>query len=144
MEFHEFNHEFTLSRARLRAGETSDVAAEQQLLRALVASLPTDHERKVAAGLITRLAEKEQPRPADSPEMIEAVNLIERAADAQGTIEERLAFLADTRQKVWAIAARAGSDSAAIQALTRMLDSQEEVLTDPPPWLESTLDERDR
>lgn len=134
MEFHEFNDQYVIARERLLEDETTDLAVEQNRLRAMVRLLSTDDERGVAMDLVEGLARQTEPLAPPSPEMIEATHLLDLAATAEGTTEERLAILADTRENVWAIADRAGADSAAIQSLTRMLDHQEEELTDPFPW----------
>ena len=45
-----------------------------------------------------------------------------------------LAAFARARQEIWAIADRAGADSTAIRALTRGLESSEELLAEGAPW----------
>lgn len=60
--------------------------------------------------------------------------MLDSADFDSGTIEERLAALAAARRQIWAIADRAGADSLAIRALTRGLESSENLLTDGAPW----------
>ncbi|MEU8225446.1 hypothetical protein [Kribbella sp. NPDC048915] len=69
-----------------------------------------------------------------SPEMIEALRVLESADLERGTREERLAAFARVRREIWAIADRAGSDSIAIRALTRGLESSEQLLAEGAPW----------
>ncbi|MFF0342046.1 hypothetical protein [Kribbella sp. NPDC004875] len=72
-----------------------------------------------------------------SAEMAEALRVLDSADLEHGTREERLAAFARARQEIWAIADRAGSDSTAIRALTRGLESSEQLLADGAPWDES-------
>ncbi|MEV6271043.1 hypothetical protein AB0L64_28030 [Kribbella sp. NPDC051936] len=69
-----------------------------------------------------------------SAEMAEALRVLESADLEQGSRQERLAAFARAREEIWAIADRAGSDSTAIRALTRGLESSEELLAEGAPW----------
>jgi uncharacterized membrane protein YccC len=69
-----------------------------------------------------------------SAEMAEALRVLDSADLENGTRDERLAAFARARQEIWAIADRAGSDSTAIRALTRGLESSEQLLADGAPW----------
>jgi uncharacterized membrane protein YccC len=69
-----------------------------------------------------------------SAEMVAALRVLESADFERGTREERLAAFARAREEIWAIADRAGADSTAIRALTRGLESSEELLADGAPW----------
>ena len=69
-----------------------------------------------------------------SAEMAEALRVLESADLDSGSREERLAAFARAREEIWAIADRAGSDSVAIRALTRGLESSEEWLAEGAPW----------
>ncbi|HZX07370.1 hypothetical protein [Kribbella sp.] len=69
-----------------------------------------------------------------SAEMAAALRVLESAELERGTREERLAEFARAREEIWALADRAGSDSTAIRALTRGLESSEEFLADGAPW----------
>jgi hypothetical protein len=69
-----------------------------------------------------------------SAEMVEALHVLDEADFENGTAEERLAALRSARQRIWAIADRAGADSVAIRGLTRGLERSEEILTEGLPW----------
>jgi hypothetical protein len=69
-----------------------------------------------------------------SAEMAEALRVLESADLEQSSRQERLAAFARAREEIWAIADRAGSDSTAIRALTRGLESSEELLAEGAPW----------
>jgi uncharacterized membrane protein YccC len=142
MEFHEFNQAYRITRARLRTGETADMEAEQQRLQALVASLPTEHDQQVARRLIAGLPALVAPAEPPTPEMTEALRILDTADFDSGTKEERLAALDKARKQIWAIADRAGNDSATIRGLTRMLERQEEILVDGLPWADPPPDDR--
>jgi hypothetical protein len=67
-------------RARLIAGETTDLEGAQTQLRQVAADL-TGNDREVAVKLIDRLpaavAAAQEPPPEPSPEMLEALQIIE-------------------------------------------------------------------
>ncbi|WP_112236964.1 hypothetical protein [Kribbella monticola] len=137
MDFNEFNRQYKLSRASLIAGETTDIAGVQAQLRLLADALAaSDHE--VAAKLIDRLpsavAAAQEPPPERSPEMLEALRIIDGANFVDGTREERLAAYAEARKQIWAIADRAGADSDRIRYLTRRFESTELYLEEGYPW----------
>lgn len=137
----EFNREYKLVRASLRSGDTSDIEAAQQQLRFLVPGLPTDHDRTVAEDLITDLPALLVDPPPHSPEMTEALHVLNTADLESGTVEQQLVAIDRTRKQIWAIADRAGGrDSANIRSLTRMLERREDSLTEPWPWPEATAD----
>jgi hypothetical protein len=69
-----------------------------------------------------------------SAEMAAAVHVLESADFEHGTRDEQLAAFAEAREKIWAIADRAGADSVAIRALTRGLESSEQMLAGGVPW----------
>ena len=69
-----------------------------------------------------------------SPEMAEALRVVDEADFESGTTEERVAALTEARRRIWAIADRAGADSVAIRVLTRGLERSEEILIDGLPW----------
>lgn len=69
-----------------------------------------------------------------SAEMAAALHVLESADFERGTRQERLAAFTRAREEIWAIADRAGSDSVAIRALTRGLESSEQILADGAPW----------
>jgi|SRR5215207_8641322 len=131
----EFNREYKLVRARLRAGEISDVEAAQRHLHTLVRDLPTDHDRKIAENLTAGLPALLVDPPPRTPEMTEALHVLNTADLESGTVEQQLAAIDRTRKQIWAIADRAGGqDSANIRSLTRMLERREDSLTEPFPW----------
>jgi hypothetical protein len=133
MEFEQFKREYVAARAEVDAGELADVAAVQAQLRELAAGLTADTDRRVAASLIEQLGTSQ--RPGDqSPEMAQALHILDSTDFENGTTEERLAAIGDARRRIWALADRAGRDSNAIRALTRGLETSENLLTEGAPW----------
>lgn len=137
MEFNEFNRQYKLSRASLIAGNTTDLDGVQTQLRALADAL-TGNDQEAAVRLTDRLpaaiAAAQEPPPEPSPEMLEAVRIIEDGKFHEGTREERLAAYDAARKKIWAIADRAGADSDRIRYLTRRFESTEQHLEEGLPW----------
>lgn len=134
MDFNEFNQEFKVARSRLRAGEIGPVDEVQRRLRELAAGLTGDEDRRVAEGLVAGLPDAVAPARAASPELIEARSILDSDDLDRGSKEERLAAIDRARKEIWAIADRAGDDSATIRALTRMLDRREDALVEGLPW----------
>jgi len=130
MDFEQFQREYAAARADVEAGRITDVAAVRSRLEDFAAELGTPTDREVARGLIGRLAAPAAVR--QSAEMQEALRLLADTDFTTGTADERLAALAAVRREIWAIADRAGTDSAAIRGLTRGLESSENHLNDPP------------
>jgi hypothetical protein len=137
MDFNEFNRQYKLSRASLIAAETPDLDGVQTQLRALADAL-TGNDQEVARKLITRLpatvAAAQAPPPPPSPEMLEALRVINEANFEEGSREERLAAFDEARKKIWAIADRAGADSSRIRYLTRSFEATELYLEEGYPW----------
>ena len=137
MDFNEFNRQYKLSRASLIAAKTTDLDGVQTQLRALADAL-TGHDQEVAHKLINRLpatvAAAQAPPPAPSPEMLEALRVINESNFDEGSREERLAAYDEARKKIWAIADRAGSDSSQIRYLTRRFEATELYLEEGYPW----------
>lgn len=71
---------------------------------------------------------------ASSPEMAEALRVIDEGKFDEGTREERLAAFDEARKKIWAIADRAGADSDKIRYLTRRFEAIELHLEEGLPW----------
>lgn len=138
MDFNEFNRQYKLSRASLIAGETTDLDAVQTHLRQLadeVAGSDQQFAHKLIDGLPALVtAVQESSSSPQSPEMAEALQILKAGKFDEGTVEERLAALADARKRIWAIADRAGADSVKIRGLTRGLESTEQALELGPPW----------
>ncbi|NIK58052.1 hypothetical protein [Kribbella shirazensis] len=133
MEFEQFKREYVAARAEVDAGELVDVAAVRARLRELAAGLTADTDRGVAYGLIEQLGTAEAPDD-QSPEMKQALHILDSTVFETGTTEERLAAIGDARRRIWALADRAGQDSNAIRALTRGLETTENLLTEGAPW----------
>jgi hypothetical protein len=142
MDLNEFNRQYKLSRARLLTGETTDVDSAQAELRAVADAL-AGREQEVATKLIDLLpaavAAAQEPPPERSPEMLEALRVIDETNFVDGTREERLAAFAEARKRIWAIADRAGADSDRIRWITRGFECTEKYLEEGLPW-EQPLD----
>ncbi len=69
-----------------------------------------------------------------SPEMLEALKILDELDIRSGTAQEKLAVLAAARKRIWAIADRAGADSESIRRLVRGLESHERVLEEWPEF----------
>ncbi len=134
MEFERFKQEYVAAREELTAGTISDVAGVRTQLREMAATLTDETDRRVAEGLIEQLTAAEPAPSGQSPEMAEALRVLDSADFDSGTKEQRLAALTAARQQIWTIADRAGQDSSAIRGLTRGLEKSEELLTEGPPW----------
>lgn len=145
MDFDEFNRQYKLSRASLIAGETTDLFVTQTHLRQLATEL-TGHDQEAAQNLIDNLpaliATVREEDADRSPELREALRILDDGRFDEGTVEERLAALADARKRIWAIADRAGADSVKIRGLTRGLESTEQALEMGPPWSDPLPDGR--
>jgi hypothetical protein len=133
MDFERFKQEYVAARQELESGELADAADVQAQLHVLAAQLTSGVDRQIAEGLIEKLGTVAAPR-GQSPEMTQALQILDAADFTSGTKNERLAALAAARQQIWAIADRAGQDSTAIRGLTRGLESSENLLTDGMPW----------
>jgi hypothetical protein len=134
MEFEQFQQEYVAAREELASGGISDVADVQAQLRELAVTLSDATDRRVADGLIEALTAVAPTDSGQSPEMAEALRVLDAADFDRGTKAERLAALSAAREQIWAIADRAGQDSGAIRGLTRGLETSEELLTAGPPW----------
>ncbi|MFD7157395.1 hypothetical protein ACFV9C_22540 [Kribbella sp. NPDC059898] len=135
MDREQFRREYVAAWDGLVAGRLTDLAAAQAQLRESAATLERESERESAERLIGKLAKAVQPPPpGQSPEMTEALQMLNVADFKSGTKEERLAALAAARKQIWAIADRAGADSEKIRWLSRGLEASEDMLTDPAPW----------
>ncbi|MFG1816569.1 hypothetical protein ACGFIF_22625 [Kribbella sp. NPDC049174] len=134
MEFERFKQEYVAAREELSAGSIPDVAGVQAQLREMAATLSDETDLRVAEGLIEQLTAATPTDSGQSPEMAEALRVLDTADFDTGTKEQRLAALTAARQQIWAIADRAGRDSGAIRGLTRGLEKSEELLTEGPPW----------
>jgi hypothetical protein len=141
MDFNEFNRQYKLSRARIIAGQIKYLEGLQAHLRQLADELP-GADREAAGELIDSLpslaASLRDEDAKRSPEMREALRIIDEGKFDEGTREERLAAYAEARKEIWALADRAGADSDRIRSLTRGLESSENALEenlwpDPPP-----------
>jgi hypothetical protein len=141
MDFNEFNRQYKLSRARIIAGQIKDLDGLQTHLRQLADELPGSDQE--AAGelidslpaLVATLRAEDAKR---SPEMREALRIIDEGKFDEGTREERLAAYAEARKQIWALADRAGKDTDQIRRLTRGLESsendlEENIWPDLPP-----------
>lgn len=134
MEFEQFQQEYVAAREELASGGISDVADIQAQLREMAVTLSDPTDRQVADGLIEALASVPPAAAEQSPEMAEALRVLDSADFEHGSKEERLAALAAARRQIWAIADRAGADSVTIRGLTRGLERTEEDLTEGLPW----------
>lgn len=136
MEFDEFNLRYKAARAGLLARGGAGVDAVQDVLRSLLADLPSENDREVAERLIDGLPALTGTRPggARSTEMEEAERILDEGDFESGTTEERLTAIEVARRQIWAIADRAGADSSAIRGLTRGLESLEKTLEEGLPW----------
>jgi len=133
MDFEQFKREYVAARAEVEAGGLTDVTAVRTQLREMADTLAGGTDRQVAYGLIEQLATR-QPPADQSPEMAEALHILDSTDFESGTTEERLAAIATARRRIWAIADRAGHDSNAIRALTRGLETSENLLTEGTLW----------
>ena len=138
MEYEQFTREYAAARQELESGGLTDVAGVQSQLHELAAQLSTATDRQTAAELIDRLTAPATTADERSPEMAEALRVLDSADFTGGSREERLAALAAARREIWAIADRAGADSNAIRGLTRGLETSENLLTDKLPWDDSS------
>ncbi|MEV8378259.1 hypothetical protein AB0P21_36315 [Kribbella sp. NPDC056861] len=141
MDFNGFNIEYQAVRARLRSETSPDVESAQQYLRELAAGLPAGNDQQVASRLIDGLPVAILPPPPPSRDMLEARELLNEADFSRGTTQERVAEIDRVRKKIWAIADRGATDSAAIRGLTRSLDRTEEDLVEGFPWDDPTPDQ---
>lgn len=127
-----FTKAFNRARERLRTGETVDLTAEQERLRALVPADASEHDRAWTARVIASLADPPPPPRVWSALYHEAGRIHAAAYPIDGTIEEQIAALADARRRIWEIADRAPADEEAdIRAMTRVLEHIENELRDP-------------
>ena len=127
-----FNNAFSRARDKVRTQHGTDVAAEQEKLRALVPEDASDHDRSWTKTLIDGLAEPPRPPRQWSALYHEAGEVHAAAYRAGGTVEERIAALEEARHKIWAIADCASPDEEAdIRAMTRVLEHLEDRLRNP-------------
>jgi hypothetical protein len=129
-----FTKEFNRARDRVRGGQSVDIAAEQERLRALVPADASEHERSWTARVIAGLAEPPPPARERSDLYDEAGQIHAAAYPVEGTVEEQIAALQEARRKIWEIADRAPDDEEAdIRAMTRVLEHVENELR-APSW----------
>ncbi|TDD51877.1 hypothetical protein E1263_29730 [Kribbella antibiotica] len=132
MQFSEFNNAFSAARRRIRREGSDAIAPAEEQLQAMAPELESEEDRRVAASLIQKLPQYALPPRPRSALMHEAL-LVERAAyEAAGSVEERIAAMAEARRRIFEIAERAPADEApGIQALTRVIEHLEDDLRDP-------------
>jgi hypothetical protein len=129
-----FTKAFNRARERVRAGQSVDIEAEQERLRALVPADASEHERSWTARVIAGLAEPPAPAREWSELYHEAGRIHAAAYPVEGTVEDQIAALQEARRKIWAIADRAPEDEEAdIRAMTRVLEHLENELR-APSW----------
>jgi hypothetical protein len=129
-----FNDAFGRARDRVRDDvRPTDVAAEQEKLRALVPADASEEDRDWTARVIARLGEPPAP-PREWSELFHEADRIHAVAyPPVGTTDEQIAMLADARREIWEIAERAPQDEQDdIRAMTQDLESLEGFLRDPP------------
>lgn len=144
LDVYEFNNAFSRARDKIRTQDGTDVAAEQEKLRALIPADASDHDRSWTTTLIEVLAEPPRPPRQWSALYYEAGEVHAAAYRAEGTVEERIAALEHARHKIWAIADRASPDEEAdIRAMTRVLEHLEKGLRDPTWPLEESSGQPD-
>lgn len=129
-----FNVAFNRAYDRVhRSGQPTDLAAEQEKLRALIPDDASDHDRTWTNQLVDDLAVPPPPPPERSELYREAERIHIAVYPPKGTSEEQIAMLEDGRRRIWAIADRADKDEEySIRALTKDLESLENWLRDPP------------
>jgi hypothetical protein len=130
-----FNDAFNRARDRVRSGvPEASVVAEQNKLRALVPADASDHDRAWTARLIDRLAAPPKPARQWSDLFHEADQIHAAAYPPRGTTEERIAMLADARERIWTLADRATEDEQDyIRAMTQDIEHLEKALRNNPP-----------
>lgn len=127
-----FNLAFKHARERVRAGST-DVAEEQQRLRALIPADASEHERTWTTGLVDDLATPPPPVPVRTELYMQAERIHVEVYPPKGSTDEKIAVLADGRRRIWALADRATPDEEwDIRALCEDLESMEHALRNPP------------
>jgi nitroimidazol reductase NimA-like FMN-containing flavoprotein (pyridoxamine 5'-phosphate oxidase superfamily) len=132
LDLAEFNTAFSRARDKVRNQEGTDVAAEQEKLRALVPDDASEHDRTWTKTLIDGLADPPPPPRQWSALYHEAGKLHANAYPDGGTVEEQIAALEEARRKIWEIADRAAEDEAPhIRAMSRVLEHLENELRDP-------------
>jgi hypothetical protein len=140
LDLAEFNTAFSRARDKVRNQEGTDVAAEQEKLRALVPDDASEHDRTWTKTLIDRLADPPPPPRQWSALYHEAGRIHASAYPADGTVEEQIAAIQVARRKIWDIADRATKDEEAhIRAMTRVLDHFENELRNPTWPLDASL-----
>lgn len=116
-----------------RSSQPSDLAAEQEKLRALIPEDASEHDRGWTGQLVDDLAVPPPPPPERSELYEEAVRIHVAVYPPEGTTEEQIAMLEQGSRKIWQLAARAEKDEAwDIRALTEDLNSLESWLRNPP------------
>jgi hypothetical protein len=132
MQIRDFNAAHATAKRRIRREGIDAVAPAEAELRALLPQLESDDDRRLATNLIKRLPGYAVPLPPPSALMLEAKEIERAAYGATGTVEERIATMAEARRKIFEIAERASPEEApGIQGLTRVLEHLEDSLRDP-------------
>ncbi|GAA3133432.1 hypothetical protein JOF29_002349 [Kribbella aluminosa] len=129
-----FNNAFNRAYERVHRGaRPTDLAAEQQKLRALVPDDASEHDHTWTGQLVDDLAVPPPPPPERSELYKEAVRVHIAVYPPRGTSEEQIAMLEEGRRKIWELADRAEKDEQEdIRAMTEDLKSLEDWLRDPP------------
>jgi hypothetical protein len=136
MDVAAFNSAFADARYKLRTDPDASVEEQQDRLRALIRDDTSERDRQWGLDLINLLAEPPRPPRQWGPLYHEAGQVSAGAYNAGGTVEERIAAIAEARRKIWEIADRAPADEEPhIRAMTRVLEHLENNLRDPPDWL---------
>jgi hypothetical protein len=132
LDLAEFNTAFSRARDKVRNQAGTDVAAEQDKLRALIPDDASDHDRTWTTTLIDGLADPPPPPRQWSALYHEAGQIHANAYPENGTVEEQIAALQEARRKIWEIADRASDDEEPrIRAMTRVLEHVENELRHP-------------
>ncbi len=132
VDAHAFNMAFKRARDRVRAGST-DLAAEQERLRALIPDDASEHDRTWTNGLVDDLATPPPAPPVRSELYKEAERIHVEVYPPKGTTEEKIALLEDGRRRIWALADHATPEEEwDIRALCEDLESMERGLRNPP------------
>jgi hypothetical protein len=131
LETEAFVMAFNRARDRVRRDGATDVAAEQQQLRALLPDDLSEEDRTWTTQLIERLAEPPEPPPTWSALYDEAGRVHAEAYAFEGTEEQRIEAFRTARRRIFEIAERADPDEAAeIRAMARPLEHLENGLRD--------------
>ena len=142
MRLIEFNNAYNAAKRWIRREGVDAVAPAERSLRDLLPQLDSDEDRRIAVNLLLRLPRYAVPPEPPTELMREAVAVERAAYEAPGTVEERIAILAEARRRIFEIANRAPADEApGIRGLTRVLEHLEDNLRDPlwPPTTDPTF-----